>query len=190
MRGNPFADVRIETQRLLLRPFAESDATVFADIATRDEVLEFLPSTDRMTRKQLGDVFAWLLECYETNMPDRIRKFTLPMVLKETGEIIGWCGLGPLDYDDSETEVYFVTAPEHWGEGLATEGAGALLEYAFRVLRLTRVVAVVDPRNHASVRVVENLGMRLEGEVEAPGSEQCEYGGHLQYSIEAGEMQR
>lgn len=127
MSGNPFADARIETPRVLLRP----------------------------------------------------------IVLKETGEVAGWCGLGPLEYDASETEIFFVVAREHWGTGLATEAAAALLGYAFGTLGLTRVVAVADPGNAASLAVIRKLGMRPEGAVRGLPADQAAYEGHLTYAIGA-----
>ena len=182
MSKNPFISVHIETPRILLRPFGEDDLAAFARIAQQDEVLAFLPESDRMSAAELEEVFSWLIECYRTNTLERIRKFTLPIVLKETGEVAGWCGLGPLDYDEAEIEIFFVVAREHWGKGLATEAARALLGYAFDVLGLRRVVAVADPRNRASVAVIEKLGMRFEGVARGLGAEHGAYEGHLQYA--------
>ena len=61
---------------------------------------------------------------------------------------------------DPEVEIVYSLEPEHWGRGLATEAARAVLDHAFGVLGLPRVVAEVDRANTASVRVAENLGMR------------------------------
>jgi ribosomal-protein-alanine N-acetyltransferase len=185
VKNSPFTDVKLETARVLLRPFEERDWPAFAEIASKDAVLEFLPANDRMTRDQLQNVFAWLRECYNRNTVDRIEKFTLPVILKQTGEVVGWCGLGPLEYDESQIEVYFVIDPEQWGKGLATEAAAALLEYAFEVLRLGRVVAVADPRNGASIRVLRKLGMKEEGVVQDLPAEHRDYEGHLWYSMTA-----
>lgn len=190
MRGNPFTGAHIETPRLLLRPFTESDLSAFVEIASQEDVLKFLPEGDRMTREELEDVFSWLLECYWTNTLEKIRKFTLPIVLTETGEIVGWCGLGPLEYDAAETEIFFVVGREHWGKGFATEAARALLAYAFGPLGLRRVVAVVDPRNRASVAVIGKLGMRPKGTARGLSAEHSAYEGHLEYAIEAGEWPR
>lgn len=54
-------------------------------------------------------------------------------------------------------------AREHWGHGFASEAAGAVTGYAFGVLGVEKVVARVDPRNIASVRILEKLGMQREG---------------------------
>ena len=183
MRGNPFADARIETPRLVLRPFERREVDAFCEIAGQEEVLKFLPSTDRMTRNELEGVFRWLVDCYETNTVDKIRKFTLAVILRQAGELVGWCGLGPLEYDESEIELYFVISHERWGIGLATEAAQALLEYAFDPLGLRRVVAVAAPENRGSVRVLEKIGMTRQGVVRGLSAAYRDYEGHACYSI-------
>jgi ribosomal-protein-alanine N-acetyltransferase len=185
MKANVFADALIETPRVLLRPFNRGDLPDFIRIASQEEVLKFLPGSDRMTPEELEDVFGWLLRCYETNTCERIEKYTLPIVLKDTGEIVGWCGLGPLQFDGSQIEIYFVISSEYWGMGLATEAACALLAYAFDRLGLQRVVAVVNPANRASIRVIHKLGMRREATIEGLGAAHREYENYVLYSLEA-----
>ena len=180
-----FADAHIETDRLLLRPFTMDDLEAFRAIASQEAVLEFLPQSDRMTAEQMRVVLAWLIECYDANTPERIVKFTLPIVLRSSGEVVGWCGLGPLEFDESDVELYFVVSSDRWRRGFATEAAGALLDYAFGTLRVPRVVAVVDPRNTGSVRVVEKLGMHRERTVRGLAAEHADYEGHVLYSMDA-----
>jgi ribosomal-protein-alanine N-acetyltransferase len=183
MRSNPFADARIETPRLVLRPFERRDVDAFCEIAGQEEVLKFLPSTDRMSRDELEGVFGWVVNCYETNTVAKISKFTLAVILRQAGELVGWCGLGPLEYDESEIELYFVISHERWGIGLATEAAQALLEYAFDTLGLRRVVAVAAPENRASVRVLQKIGMTRQGVVRGVSAAYRDYEGHACYSI-------
>jgi ribosomal-protein-alanine N-acetyltransferase len=185
MKDNLFANVLIETPRVLLRPFNKGDLSAFIRIASQKEVLEFLPSSDRMTPEKLEEVLRWLIQCYETNTCERIEKFTLPVVLKDTDEIVGWCGLGPLEFDASQTEIYFVISYEYWGMGLATESARALLGYAFNKLGIRRVVAVANPANCASIRVIHKLGMRREATIEGLGAAHRDYDGYVLYSLEA-----
>lgn len=182
-----FVSAHIETRRMLLRPFKNRDLSAFIDIASEEEVLAFLPSTDRMTREQLTEVFVWLRECYESNTIGTIRKFTLAVALKRTGKIIGWCGLGPLEYNEFEIEFYFVISHRHWGRGFATEAARALLGYALGVLGIQALVAVVHPSNRASIRVIEKLGMRPEGVVHDLPAAHHDYEGHARYSLDAGD---
>jgi RimJ/RimL family protein N-acetyltransferase len=64
-----------------------------------------------------------------------------------------------------EIEVGYRLARAFWGRGLATEAAEAVRDYAFRVLALPRLVAIIDPRNRPSIRVAEKTGLWYEKEV-------------------------
>jgi ribosomal-protein-alanine N-acetyltransferase len=182
-----FTDVRIETRRLLLRLFTHRDLEAFRRIASQEPVLRYLPDSDRMTPEEMEVILNWLIDCYSQNSPESIKKLTLPIVLKRSGEIVGWCGIGPLEFDESEYEIYFLIAHEHWGDGLATEASRALLEYAFGDLGLQRIVAVVDQENRASVRVLEKLGMQPQGPVRGLAPDHSHYEGHMLYALSAGE---
>jgi ribosomal-protein-alanine N-acetyltransferase len=83
------------------------------------------------------------------------------VMLKPAATPIGWGGLQHLD-DGPEIEVGYAFAREYWGLGFATELAGGWLRWGFDHLGVDRIVAVADPRNIASRRVMEKLGMRYE----------------------------
>jgi ribosomal-protein-alanine N-acetyltransferase len=59
-------------------------------------------------------------------------------------------------------EVAYLLAQEFWGQGLATEAAGAIVRYAFHRLALSRLICLIDPANQASIGVAERIGMSLE----------------------------
>lgn len=61
-----------------------------------------------------------------------------------------------------EIEIGYRFQRAHWGQGFATEAAGALLVYGFETIGLERIMGVVFPENRASVRVLEKLGFRFE----------------------------
>lgn len=182
-----FSDVHIETRRLILRPFSKQDIDAFQRIAGQEEILRFLPESDRMTPNEMEETLDWLISCYRKNTHESIIKFTLPIILKNSGELIGWCGIGPVEFDESEIEIYFLISFEYWGNGFATEATEALLTYSFDHLGLTRIVALVDPANLASIGVLKKLGMRQECTI--CGLNQCysHYEGHMLYALEADE---
>jgi len=151
-----FSDVLIETRRLTLRPFSKQDIDEFQRIAGQEEILRFLPESDRMTRNEMEETLEWLISCYRKNTPERILKFTLPIILRHSGDVIGWCGIGPVEFDENETEIFFLISSEYWGNGFATEATEALLTYSFNHLGLMRIVALVDPANPASIGVLKN----------------------------------
>ncbi len=82
---------------------------------------------------------------------------------RDTGAIIGDCGLVPMARVGPEIELGYRLCADHWGLGFATEAAGAALAYAFTDRALPRVHAVTFPENHASRRVLAKLGLRELG---------------------------
>lgn len=91
----------------------------------------------------------------------RVYSFTL---IDASDTPLGRVGLHSLSPDGTWAIGYWVH-PDHWGRGYATEAAHAALDFAFTALRAKRVLLTHATWNHASRRVAEKLGMRLEGEV-------------------------
>ncbi len=81
--------------------------------------------------------------------------------LRVTGELVGFCGLRPAGWADAP-ELLFGLWPAHWGQGLATEAARAVLEDAFGRVGVGEVVAATDAPNAASMRVLERAGLTRE----------------------------
>jgi RimJ/RimL family protein N-acetyltransferase len=84
------------------------------------------------------------------------------VVERGSGVMVGDAGLHWLSERDRTAEIGFIFDPRHQGKGYATEAARALLEWAFAVAGLHRVIGRTEARNGASSRVLEKLGMRLE----------------------------
>jgi len=86
---------------------------------------------------------------------------------KETENFIGRCGLLPWEIDGRlEIEVAYLLDKNFWHQGLATEAAKGILDYAFSHLNLTRIICLIDPENIASQKVAERIGMKLERKVD------------------------
>ncbi len=83
---------------------------------------------------------------------------------------IGWCGMFPLE-DSGLMEIGYRYLRAAWGRGLATEAAAAALDHGFRALRLDLIVAVIDPANAASHRVLSKIGLRTTGTARHYGRE-------------------
>lgn len=84
-----------------------------------------------------------------------------PIFSLDSGDLIGCCGLRP--HGEGEYEIGFHLRPEFWGKGYASETAGAVIRYAFDVLRAERLFAGHNPRNAASRRVLLKLGFCYTG---------------------------
>jgi RimJ/RimL family protein N-acetyltransferase len=88
--------------------------------------------------------------------------FDFAITLRDSDEMIGRCGMKRSDHEPREAMLWYVVAPEWQGQGIAAEAARAVVGYAFDELKLHRVFADCDPRNPASARVMEKVGMRRE----------------------------
>lgn len=84
------------------------------------------------------------------------------VVEKASDEFVGWCGLWRL-METNEIEVGYALRREFWGKGYAVEASEAFLHYGFATLDLEKIVAVADPENANSRRVMEKLKMKFDG---------------------------
>jgi [ribosomal protein S5]-alanine N-acetyltransferase len=89
------------------------------------------------------------------------------VVEKQSMTVIGYCGLSRFDDvgGQPETEIGYRLARRFWGHGFATEAANAVRDYGFKTLNLLRLIAIIDPRNSASIGVAKKLGLNFEKEV-------------------------
>ena len=148
----------LETSRLRLRPFVDTDADALFALHRDAHVLRYWdspPWTDPARAKR------FLATCRQ--MADEGTGARLAMERASDGAFLGWCGLSRWNPDFRSASLGYVLVEGAWGQGYATEGAGALLQWAFETLDLNRVQAETDTRNLASARVLEKLGFRREG---------------------------
>jgi ribosomal-protein-alanine N-acetyltransferase len=159
------SDPIIETERLELRPLAMDDLDALALIYADPEVRKYFPE-GTLTREETREELAWIIDVYYAEHGFGLWATTF----KQTNDFIGRCGLLPWTIEGrSEVEVAYLLARDHWGRGLGTEAARAILAYGFDELRLPRLISLIDPANQASVNVARKIGMRLEREAEIDG---------------------
>jgi ribosomal-protein-alanine N-acetyltransferase len=147
--------VGLNTERLLLRRWREADREPFARMNADPRVMEYFPAL--LTREE-SDA---LVDRIETHFAER-GWGAWAAELRATGEFIGFIGLNVPTFEAHFTpcvEIGWRLAAEHWGKGLATEGARAALDFAFTELRLPEVVSFTTVANHRSRRVMEKIGM-------------------------------
>ena len=140
----------METTRLIIRSFTPADADDLYAYLSRENVVRYEPYPP-FTRQQAAE--------------EAVRRVDDPsfhaVVLKDTGRVIGNLYFASGDFDTWELGYVFHDA--HWGRGYATEACRALLEDAFAKGNVRRVIAMCNPANEASWRLMERLGMRREG---------------------------
>jgi RimJ/RimL family protein N-acetyltransferase len=170
----------IETERLLLRPFAESDLDALHAIHSRDDVARYLylePRDEAATRGMLAEKIG------ETRFDEEGSKLTVAATLRDDGRLVGELSLWWRSREHSQGEVGFVFHPDHGGSGLATEGAAAMLAYGFDGVGMHRIIGRCDARNDRSARLLERLGMRREAHLVENEWVKGEWTGELVYAI-------
>ncbi len=151
----PTATHVLETERLILRRWRHDDREPFAEINADPRVMRFFPST--LTRAQ-SDALVDKIEHHFA----RHEFGPCAVELRDGGIFAGFIGLSVPSFHAAFTpcvEIGWRLAPALWGQGLATEGARAVVKYGFEVLQLKEIVSFTVPANIASRRVMEKLGM-------------------------------
>lgn len=146
----------IETERLLMRKFTPDDLEKLIELRSDEEVIKYLGGRTLQNPEAIKKRLQFYLDCYE-----KYGFGMCAMIWKETGEMFGWSGIQPLD-DSDEIEVGYGMIKEFWGKGIGFECAKAWLKHGFEVAKLERIVAVADPDNKGSWRIMEKCGMNRE----------------------------
>ena len=145
-----------ETERLIIRKFTFDDLARLIELRSDEEVIRYIGSRRLQNPEAIAKRLKFYIGCYE-----QYGYGMCALVWKETGEMIGWCGLQPLE-ETGETEVGYGMIKEFWGRGIGFECARAWLEYAFTETGATRIVAIAAPENKGSWRIMEKCGMSYE----------------------------
>ena len=143
----------VETERLHLRHFAVDDAAFALRLLNEPSFLQNIG--DRGVRTE-EDAVRYLLDGPIRSYQQHGHGLNL-VALRETGEPIGMCGLLRREQLDA-VDLGYAFLPGFWSKGYAAESALAVLEHGRRTLGLSRFLAIVQPGNAGSIRVLEKLG--------------------------------
>ena len=150
------ARLNLSTERLELRPLALADLDDLASMLGDPVGMAGWPAP--LTYEESRSWIERNLARYETDGFGRCA-----VVCRKTGELVGDAGLiSTLVEETPEIELGWVVRHEMKGRGIATEAGAAWRDFAFEVLRLERIVSMIDEENAASRRVAEKLGMSVE----------------------------
>ena len=147
----------LETERLILRQFTRDDAEFILELLNEPSFIQNIG--DRGVRTLEG-ASAYILNGPVASYAKNGFGLYL-VVLKETNEPIGMCGLikrGGLE----DVDIGYAFLPKFWSKGYAVESALAVKAYAKNAIGLHRIVAITDPANAGSIRVLEKIGLRFE----------------------------
>ena len=147
---------RLETARLLVRPWEPRDRAAFTSMARDPEVMRFVHNGEPYTEDEVDS----FMTRQAKNLADSGACMGA-MVEKATGRVIGVAGTQPLGRSP-DFEIGWWLARDAWGRGYATEAGAASMQHVFDALGLRRAVAIIDPGNDASVAVATRLGMTYD----------------------------
>ena len=146
-----------QSARLIARRFEAHDAEAFAACRADPEVARY-QSWDSFSGRESADFIASMAD----KEPGGAGWFQFALEEKQSGHLIGDCGLNRIEADRRVAEIGFTIMRRHWNSGFASEAVRALIGYAFGAFGLHRITASADPRNAASCRAMEKAGMTRE----------------------------
>ena len=147
----------METERLILRRYAENDRAEFIALFTDAAVMKHVG--DGVLTVEQAEAF-WR-KLFEKLYPQGFNIWAA--FAKEDSQYVGHAGIYPRPTRKEDWEFVYFLNRNSWGKGYATEIARRVIEYGFDELNLPVVYATVDDIHSASIRVMEKVGMRLEG---------------------------
>lgn len=147
----------LETERTILRECIIPDAAALAPMLAHEEVMRY-SINGPMTFEQTQERVKQYIDHYKEHGFGR-----WAIVHKGTNKVIGYCGLTWAPPIDGQTfiEIGYRLHCDCWGNGLATEVAKAVKDYAVNILKVSTLIAVVEPENKASSRVIEKIGLKF-----------------------------
>ncbi len=147
----------LETDRLVLRYFHADDVEFVVRLLNEPSFIEHIGDKGVRTAEEANQyLLDGPLDSYERF------GYGLNMVeMKETGEPIGMCGLVRRENLD-DADIGYAFLEKHWSKGYARESAEAVLNHARETFGLGRIVAIVTPENHSSIKLLEKIGLKFQ----------------------------
>lgn len=149
--------MEINSERLKLREITQEDFQAVHEYASDPETVKYMPFGPNTKEETQEFINRNLKRQQEKPRTD----YGLGIILKHENRLIGACGMHSVT--EIQASIGYTLNRSYWGHGYATEVAKALVGYLFCELGVHRVFASCDPRNLASIRVLEKVGMCFEG---------------------------
>jgi [ribosomal protein S5]-alanine N-acetyltransferase len=148
----------LQTERLILRPYALSDIPALLPLIGSREVAA---TTLRIPHPYTESYAQEFINGAQADLSSG-KGLRLGSVVRENGPLCGGIGMR-IEPDHRHAELGYWIGPPYWGNGYATEAATAVLKYGFETLGLHRIFASHSTNNPASGKVLQKIGMRYEG---------------------------
>ena len=149
-------DFVIQTERLKLRPFRIEDAPALNRIANQEYVLKWMPDW-KYSVEDTEKLIRWFISLYPLANKSTAR---VVFAVELHGSVIGMVAFGNKAEVDNEIEIAYFISESHAGNGYITEAAKAVAHWALANLKMDYLIAIVEPDNYPSQRVIEKAGFQ------------------------------
>ncbi len=170
-------DLRLESDRLIIRPFQIEDLEAMFELNSNPIVQKYtgdvLVESLEQTKDMLENV---VFEDYKKHGYGR-----LAVIYKPENKLIGFTGIKYLPETGGDSDLGYRFLPEYWGKGIATESSKMSLELGFKKLNLKKIIGFTEIENLASTRVLEKMGFKITkvdfypGEENTPGKKPVQW---------------
>ena len=148
--------IYIETERLILREFTLNDVEKLHSICSQPYILKWMPDWKR-TVAERKEWISWVQNNY-LKVTKNVAKIMIAVTLKSNKQLIGMVGIGNKEEVNNEIEIAYFISENYINKGYISEASKAMTEWAFTNLKLDYLIAIVEPDNISSQRVVEKCG--------------------------------
>lgn len=153
----------METSRIKYRRFAQDDFDALFEILNNDNVTRYLPDKKAVSKERCQQWLDHFVKGYDEAKPNLF----YALIDKETDKLFGYAGVAYLKEFD-KNEIMYGLHEDYWGKGLATEAAFKMKDVADEY-KLDQVVALADPNNFGSNKVLIKIGFELRDIIELWG---------------------
>lgn len=153
--------MKIQTERLILRDLKKGDEKAILENISNLNVSKCLLSVPYPYTKK--DALWWVNHCLEQQKEKPRKSYEFGLCLKEGLELIGGVGLSRIDSEQGIGEIGYWLGEKYWRQGYGFEACKALINFAFKKLKLRKIKIPVFADNEASNGLARKLGFKLEG---------------------------
>ena len=149
----------LESERLLLRHTTKDDVNEVFEMRSNPEIMKFVPRPLVTSKEEALEHIKLIQTKIEENTG-----INWAITLKGNSRLIGIIGHYRISWENLRSEIGYMILPEYHGKGITSEAVKLLIDYGFKTMKMHSLEAIIDPRNHASAKVLEKNNFVLEGQ--------------------------
>ena len=147
----------LESERLILRQIKNTDVSAVFKLRSNPEVMKYIPRPLVTSNEEALNHIKMIQDKIDTN-----EGINWAVTLKGNDKLIGIVGHYRIKWEHFRSEIGYMLLPEYSGKGITSEVVAILIDYGFNKMKMHSLEAIIDPKNHASARVLEKNGFVKE----------------------------